>query len=323
MVGLSRGQRPSVRMTPSNVIAVMPAHAKSRGHVLVARNARVLYVPSTKVASSTMRLLLAQANGTFRPERIDFLDGPTVSVEQSVHNMYINGLEHMELMPESEQVSMKGSSEWWRVAAVRNPYSRIYSAWENRILLHAPSPVLPEAWSLCGDIERDGCIDIGRSYRRFVEVLAHRPEVFGVDSHFKTQSMHFDLTPLELTHLIRLDEAGALARFADDLGRRVGKPLAPTRLNEGLGLTYRDVTDAKTGALIDEIFAEDFRRFGFNGEAFADVVPEVIATSRESQAIRYARGLTVRLEQLSRLARYRTSSRHLVAETLRKLRLKR
>ena len=289
----------------------------------MARNARVLYVPSTKVASSTMRLLLAQANGTFRPERIDFLDGPTISVDQSVHNMYINGLEHMELMSESEQAAMKGSPEWWRVAAVRNPYSRVYSAWENRILLRAPSPVLPEAWSLCGDIEIDGCIDIGASFRRFVEVLAHRPEVFGIDSHFKTQAMHFDLTPLKLTHLIRLDEPGALAGFANDLGRRVGKPLAPTRLNEGLGLTYRDVTDAKTGALIDEIFAEDFRRFGFVGEVFADVLPDAIATSRESQAIRYARNLTVRLEQLSRLARYRNSGRHLAAQTLRTLRLKR
>ena len=270
-----------------------------------------------------MRLLLAQANGTYRPERIEYLDGPTISVEQSVHNMFINGLEHMELMSASEQSVMKSSPEWWRVAAVRNPYSRLYSAWENRVLLRAPSPVLPEAWSLCSDIERDGCIDIGASYRRFVEVLAHRPDVFGIDSHFKSQAMHFDLTPLQLTHLIRLDQPGALVGFAEELGQRVGKILSPTRLNEGLGLTYRDVTDAKTGALIDDIFGDDFSRFGFDCEVFADDLPDVVATLRESQAIRYARGLTVRLEQLSRLARYRNSSRHLVAYALRKLRLKR
>jgi len=301
----------------------MPGRVQSRGHVLVARNARVLYVPSTKVASSSMRLLLAQANGSYRPDLVDYLDGPTISVEQSVHNRVINGLEHMELLPRKEQAFMKESPDWWRVAAVRNPYARIYSAWENRILLRAPSPVLPETWSLCADIERDGCIDIGMSFRRFIEVLAHRPEVFGVDSHFKTQAMHFDLSPLNLTHLIRLDVQGAFAAFANELGRRVGKSLAPTRLNEGLGLTYHDVTDARTGVLIEEIFADDFERFEFPRESFAEVLADVVASARETQAIRYARGVTVRLEQVSRLARYRNTPRHLAAQTLRTLRLKR
>jgi hypothetical protein len=297
--------------------------AKEKGHVLAARNARVLYVPSTKVASSTMRLLLADANGTFRPELIPHLDGPTVSVEQSVHNMAINGLVHMELLSAAEQIEMKTSDSWWRVAAVRNPYARLYSAWENRILFRAPSQVLPEAWEACADVVRDDCIDLGETFRSFVRVLAERPGVFGRDSHFKSQAMHFDLTPLDLTHLVRLDKEGELARFADDLGKRVGKSLAPKRLNEGLGLTYRDVTDAETAALIRDIFADDFARFAFAEESFPSAVGDVVATVRETQAIRYARSLTVRLEQLSRLARYRTSSRHLAAQALRNLGLRR
>lgn len=297
--------------------------AEKKGHVLAARNARVLYVPSTKVASSTMRLLLAEANGTFRPELIPHLDGPTISVEQSVHNMAINGLVHMELRPASEQAEMKSSDAWWRVAAVRNPYARLYSAWENRILFRAPGQVLPEAWEACADVMRDDCIDIGETFRTFVRVLARRPEVFGRDSHFKSQAMHFDLTPLELTHVVRLDKEGDLARFADDLGKRVGKSLVPKRLNEGLGLTYRDVTDVATAALIRDIFADDFARFDFVEESFPASIGACVATQRETQAIKYARSLTVRLEQLSRLARYRTTSRHVVAQALRNLGLRR
>ncbi|MEY2968527.1 MAG: hypothetical protein RIQ64_1154 [Actinomycetota bacterium] len=294
-----------------------------KGHVLAARNARVLYVPSTKVASSTMRLLLAEANGTYRPDLIPHLDGPTISVEQSVHNMAINGLVHMELLPPAEQAEMKSSDAWWRVAAVRNPYARLYSAWENRILLRAPSQVLPEAWDACADVMVDDRIDLGESFRSFVRVLAERPEMFGRDSHFKSQAMHFDLTPLDLTHVVRLDEEGDLARFAADLGQRVGKSLVPKRLNEGLGLTYRDVTDAATAAVIREIFADDFARFEFVDESFPAAMEKCVATTRETQAIRYARSLTTRLEQLSRLARYRTTSRHVVAQGLRNLGLRR
>lgn len=300
----------------------MTQRTGTKGHLLAALNARVVYAPTTKVASSTMRLLLAQANGTYRPELIPYLDGPTISVEQSVHNRTVNGLVHVESLPARQQATMKTSPEWWRVGAVRDPYARLYSAWENRILLRAPSPVLPEAWKLCADVLIDGRIDIGATFRRFVQVLADTPEVFGPDSHFKSQSLHFDLSPLELTHLVRLDDAGALARFADELGKRVGKELAPTRLNEGLGLRHSDVTDAATGRLIEKIFADDFSRFGFMRQTFAEDVGEVVATDRETHAIRYARSVTVRLEQLSRLARYRNTGRHLVAQSLRTLRLR-
>jgi len=294
-----------------------------KGHVLAARNARVLYVPSTKAASSTMRLLLAEANGTFHPERIPYLDGPTVSVEQSVHNMAINGLVHMELLTAAEQTEMKTSKDWWRVAAVRNPYARLYSAWENRILFRAPSQVSPDVWLACADVMSGGSIDLGASFRSFVRVLADRPEIFGRDSHFKSQALHFDLTPIDLTHLIRLDREGDLARFADDLGGRVGKSLVPKRLNEGLGITYRDVTDAATADLVRRIFADDFARFDFADEVFAAAPAPVVASPRETQAIIYARSLTVRLEQLSRLARYRTTSRHVAAQALRNLGLRR
>lgn len=304
-------------------MSVMARIPSQKGHVLVARNARVLYVPSTKVASSTMRLLLAEANGTFRPELIPHLDGPTISVDQSVHNMMINGLAHMELLGAAEQQEMKTSSGWWRVAAVRNPYARLYSAWENRILFRAPGHVLPEAWSACADVMEGDAIDLGATFRSFVRVLAEKPEVFGRDSHFKSQAMHFDLTPIDLTHLIRLDREGELIRFATELGVRVGMSLAPRRLNEGLGLTYRDVTDAATADLIRGIFADDFARFGFAEEIFPAALPAVVASSRETQAIRYARALTVRLEQLSRLARYRTTSRHIAAQALRNLGLRR
>lgn len=296
---------------------------REKGHVLVARNARVLYVPSTKVASSTMRLLLAESNGTYRPEMVPYLDGPTISIEQSVHNTMINGLVHMELLSAREQAEMTTSPDWWRVAAVRNPYARLYSAWENRLLFRAPGRILPEAWEACADVMDGSSIDIGETFRRFVRVLAETPGVFGRDSHFKSQASHFDLTPIDLTHLIRLDKDGELARFADELARRVGKSLVPKRLNEGLGLSYRDVMDSETAGLVRRVFSDDFERFDFADESFPSSAPSVVATQRETQAIRYARSLTERLEQVSRLARYRTTSRHLAAQALRNVGLRR
>ena len=270
-----------------------------------------------------MRLLLAEANGTYRPDMVCWTDGPSISVQQTIHNKLVSGLEFLELLPEDEQRTMLESADWWRVGVLRNPYSRLYSAWENRILLRAPSRLAPSAWDHLRDVKRGEVIDIGATFRRFVETLGRCPEVFGDDSHFKSQREHLELSPVNLTHTIRLDREGDLAAFAEQLGKRVGKPLAPERMNIGLGITHADVMDRATGLLVEEIFHDDFEAYAFIRETFPEMAPDRVATLGETRAIEYARALTERLDQLSRLSRYRTRNRFLAAQALRNLGLRR
>jgi hypothetical protein len=294
-----------------------------RGHLLVARNARVVYAPTTKVASSTMRLLLAQANGTYRPEMVRWTDGPNISVEQSIHNKAVSGLEFLEFLPENEQRMMLESPDWWRIGALRNPYSRLYSAWENRILFRAPNRMPATVWQHVQDVKHGDLIDIGTTFRRFVETLDHSPDIFGGDPHFKSQREHFALNPVNLTYTIRLDRKGDLADFATRLGERVDMNLVPERMNIGLGVTHADVMDQSTGALVEKIFHDDFETFDFVRETFPESAPERVATLGETRAIEYSRALTERLVQLSQLSRYRTTNRYLVAQALRNLGLRR
>jgi hypothetical protein len=294
-----------------------------RGHLLVARHAKVVFAPTTKVASSTMRLLLAQANGTYRPEMVRWTDGPNISVEQAIHNKAVSGLEFLEFLPEAEQRMMLSSSDWWRVGVLRNPYSRLYSAWENRILFRAPNRMPSTVWQHVADIRRGDCIDIGETFRRFVVTLDQTPDVFGGDPHFKSQREHFALNPVEFTRVIRLDRKGDLQLFADELGRRVGMTLVPERMNIGLGLTHKDVMGAETAALTEKIFHDDFDTFGFEREAFPQDAPLCVATLGETRAVEYARSVTERLVQLSQLSRYRVTSRHLASQALRNLGVRR
>jgi hypothetical protein len=294
-----------------------------RGHLLVARHAKVVFAPTTKVASSTMRLLLAQANGTYRPEMVRWTDGPNISVEQAIHNKAVSGLEFLEFLPEAEQQMMLSSPDWWRVGVLRNPYSRLYSAWENRILFRAPNRMPSTVWQHVADIRRGDCIDIGETFRRFVVTLDQTPDVFGGDPHFKSQREHFALNPVEFTRVIRLDRKGDLQLFADELGQRMGKTLVPERMNIGLGLTHKDVMGAETATLTEKIFHDDFDTFGFERETFPQDAPACVATLGETRAVEYARSVTERLVQLSQLSRYRTTSRHLASQALRNLGLRR
>ncbi len=287
------------------------------GHILVAQNARVLYVPTTKVASSTIRLLLAEANGTYHPERLRWTDAPNVSISQGIHNLQVSGLEYFEFLPTSEREHILASPEWWRVGLLRDPYARLFSAWENRILLRAPNPWSKAFWQKCSDELVDGRIDYGASFRKFVHVLDAEPNIFGSDPHFNSQSAHLGGDQYSFTHLIRVDAPGELAAFAAQLGERVGKSIEPQRLNEGLGLKHLDVMDEATAAVVERIYQEDFDSYGFDKGHFPTTPPTALASVGETKAIYYARDVTASLIQLSQLARYRKRTRYLVAQLLR------
>jgi hypothetical protein len=286
------------------------------GHLLVAQNARVLYVPTTKVASSTVRLLIAEANGTYRPERLRWTDAPNVSVGQGIHNLQVSGLKYFEFLSETEREHILTSLDWWRVGFLRDPYARLYSAWENRVLLRAPNPWLKDFQHKCSDELVDGRIDFGASFRKFVTVLRAEPEIFGDDPHFKSQRLHLG-DQVAFTHLLRIDQPGQLENFVTQLGQRVGMQLQPRKLNDGLGLKHLDVMDAETASAVEHIYRDDFDTYGFAKVSFPSTPPTVVASIRETKAVNYARDITARLVQLSQLARHRRRTRYLLAQMLR------
>lgn len=73
---------------------------------------------------------------------------------------------------------------------------------------------------------------------------------------------------MKFTHLFRVDQPGAMDSFAAELSERSGKLIVAKRLNEGLGIKYRDVMDAETARLVEEIYADDFHHFGFERKSF-------------------------------------------------------
>ena len=293
------------------------------GHILVALNARVLYVPTTKVASSTARLLLSVANGTYHPERLRWQDSPNVSIDQGIHNLEVSGLKYFEFLSEAERDNILTSSDWWRVGLLRDPYARLYSAWENRVLLRAPNPWLKDFQHKCSDELVDGRLDYGATFRKFVKVLRAEPEIFGADPHFKSQRAHLGGEQFSFTHLFRVDQPGKLEDFATQLGRRVGMEIRSQRLNEGLGLKHFDVMDAETASVIDHIYQDDFDAYGFDKVSFPSTPPIALASIGETKAITYAREVTARLTQLSQLARYRRRTRYLLVQMFRNFGLRR
>jgi hypothetical protein len=110
--------------------------------------------------------------------------------------------------------------------------------------------------------------------------------------------------------------------FASELSERSGKNIVAKRLNEGLGIKYRDVMDSETARLVEEIYSDDFHHFGFEKEVFPDAPPALVASARETRAIEYARDMTFRMRQISRLARARRGWKYGTGQVLKDMGLR-
>ena len=268
---------------------------------VVAENCKVFYFEVPKVASSALKLLLADANGTYKPdERFDTLYANT-SLEQTAHNPEVNGLTPLrKLDPLVREAGLK-SPDWWRVAGLRDPYSRFYSGWENRILLMPPARRLERIARIdVTDVFENGCLNVTKTFVQFARDLAKHPDKFRLDGHFNTQKYTVRPEYVDYTHLFRVDVASEIDGFVKALSERVGRPLSLQRLNESIGLKGTQFLNAEVGKIIEDVFSDDFEAFGFERREFPESLPDVVLTPIETNLVMQYRALSERLSVVSR-----------------------
>ena len=268
---------------------------------VVAENCKVFYFEVPKVASSALKLLLADANGTYRPdERFDTLHANT-SIEQTAHNVEVTGLTRIAKLKPAVREEGLASPDWWRVAGIRDPYSRFYSGWENRILLMPPARRLERIARIgVTDVMEDGQINASQSFLKFARDVAKHPDKFRLDGHFNTQKFTIRPDIVNYTHLFRVDVAEEINGFVAQLSERVGRQLTLHRLNESIGLRGTQFITAEIGKIIEDVFADDFETFGFETKSFPSELPEVILTPIETNLIMQYRAISERLSVVSR-----------------------
>lgn len=294
----------------------MPAIA---GLTLVARRAQVMYTPTTKAACTTIKHMLASAEGTYRADLVDQLTVGHISRGLTIHHPSIHGLPRLLDLPEREQRHILTSPDWVRLAGVRDPISRAYSAWEHRILLlkqrrpHAIASLVPDAMV-------DGRIDLVASFATFAKALAHHTDTFMVDHHFLPQSHIVRADAIDYNMLVRVDQPGTIPAIADMLHRRTSRVVTPMRLNEGLGVKVSRVCDQHTANHLMSTYAMDYEAFGFERQSYAAQLEPYVLSELEQSLLQKYHSLVERTSGISRAARARTGVKFAVRQIGRSVR---
>jgi len=279
------------------------------GLTLVAPSLKIMYTPTPKVACSTIKLFLATAEGSHRPDLIDNITTANVSRQQTIHNPAINGLPRLVELPQREINNILTSPDWVRVAALRDPIARSYSAWENRIFFRPPGVTAREI-ELAHDITVDGRIDLVGSFALFARVLAGHGEAFMNDHHFLPQTHIVRTDAVNYDMLVRTDRKGDMERLADLISERSGKAIRPLRLNEGLRVDLMRLCNADTANLLMAIYHTDYDAFGFERREFPASVEPFLLSETEMRLVFQLRAVMERLLSISRASTRQAGARY-------------
>jgi hypothetical protein len=280
------------------------------GYALIAPRTKVMYVPTTKVACSTLKLLIAQIEGSYNEAAAREIITPNISQEQTIHNYRVHGLKRMFELSPKQQWEVIQSPDWLRVAALRDPLKRAYSSWENRAFLRAPGTP-QRILDACSDVLVDGRVDVAATFAKFAHAIsADRDQFALVDDHFRPQFNTLYSNQLEYHEMIRIDQHGEMQRLADVLNARGGTNISLQRLNSGLGIKPDQVYTKETADLIEQAYHEDFAWFHFPRHSYSNTQSSFVLDPLQQAFLSNLRDTTLRVQTLSNAAFQRVGFRY-------------
>ncbi|NCX78608.1 MAG: hypothetical protein EBW96_01680 [Actinobacteria bacterium] len=110
--------------------------------------------------------------------------------------------------------------------------------------------------------------------------------------------------------LVRVDKKGDMDRLAAIISERSGKPIAPSRLNEGMKVDLSRICDQHTANRLMATYHMDYEAFGFERREFAASVEPYLLSDTETQLVQQLRGVMERLLSVSQASAKQAGARY-------------
>jgi hypothetical protein len=252
-------------------------HISQRG--LVLEDLRIVFVPVPKAACTSMMWLLAELAGLER-DHFESSPGHEVSPEMTIHDMkqWPSELRLVDWADERLDDVLQ-SDDWLRFTVVRNPFRRLFSAWQSKVMLAEPQFVGWFADRPWFGRELSSPEDLVSSFRAFLDALGAEPGLVDVNPHWSPQvGLLRKPDEFPFSHVGRAERLPAtlevLRRHVEALGRSVPELGAANvtpvpyveQLFEEAHLGYL------AGAYADDLAAFDYAPL--DATLVADPVPE-------------------------------------------------
>jgi hypothetical protein len=242
-----------------------PADVDGRLDGLVLPSWRILCVLNAKAASTSILWWLAAVVAE-DPESMFTSRGPEVTRELTVHDrdLWRNFVRISDLSGR-ELARLLADPEWMRFTVVRHPVTRLWSAWQSKLLLREPNFVRDYAREPWFPRVPNSLKDVGEDFRTFVAALSSDRALLLANRHWSPQHLRLELGTFPYTHVGKVEQLERTRQMLEDhahasgwIGRlhdvRRNTTLLPISVAE---LCSREVEE------IEALYEADMSRAGF------------------------------------------------------------
>lgn len=224
---------------------------------------RLTYVATPKAACTTFKWWMASLLGISR-EAEAYAPSDESTPELGIHDA-LPALAPSSLSPSADAfLATIATSGHFSFAIVRNPYARLFSAWQSKILLREPLQTAPYHERAFFHSPITSIEEIAEAFEKFLEHLRTFESPHYWDVHWTPQFklLRPDLVPY--TRIGKLENLGAIHEaLTTHLGPGVPLPSSSRRTNESLIPFSRKLLSERAVEIIQELYAQDFTQFGY------------------------------------------------------------
>lgn len=224
---------------------------------------KLLYVATPKVACTTLKWWIASLEGLsekIRNTSDSFESDPELVIHDVFHRIAPNvtGLKLNDLSDALTQ------DEFFRFALVRNPYKRIFSAWQSKILLREPLQSSPYISSDFYHYPIKNMSDIAGAFESFLEHIAANETPTFLDLHWTPQVNLLRPDIINYSSLVKIEEVEKINQSLSDwLGPYIPTPFRDHRSNESMIPYLSEFVTERSKQLICALYGLDFETFGY------------------------------------------------------------
>ncbi len=270
-----------------------------RKRAYVVADKKLVYISLAKNACTSLKWAVAELAGEDLSTFANRLSSG-VAPEDAIHprGQWKKAVMLGDVDPEVRR-TIHPDNGWFVFAVVRDPRSRLFSAWENKFLMRNPKflylrdepwyPELPESND-----------DVVEAFGRFVDALLADPShELHADSHFNKQVTLLSEHEIDYSRIYDLTEIRTLVSDLEAHLASVGEPTT-IRLRHSNDTPLAANADAFAGdirAKVEQLYAEDFARFGDQWD-FARIERKGAWTEDGLDQVRMVAGMGERIGEL-------------------------
>lgn len=224
---------------------------------------KLLYVATPKVACTSLKWWFAELEG-ISVETIKAVDSAETGPELIIHDSLGKVAPNVTGLDAGELERIFASDGYCRFALVRNPYKRVFSAWQSKLLLREPLQTKPYLNCDFLNLPLRSMADIALAFEAFLEYLAKYEAPNFLDIHWTPQVNLLRPDLVDYTKLTKIENSKELSEeLSKHCGSLIPDPFANHLTNESLILYSEELITDKSKSLIQSLYWEDFEYFEY------------------------------------------------------------